>query len=752
MQKILKIARLELSILFYSPIAWLVLVIFMVQTGITFTDILFTQETYQQLERNISVLSKVLFAGDKGTFKAVMDNLYLYIPLLTMSLFSREFSSGSIKLLLSSPVTVFQIVFGKFLTMMIYGLILSSMLILYGCVAYFSIAGLDIFFVLGGIFGLYLLICAYVSIGLFMSSLTSYQIVAAISTLAILASLNFMGTVGQEYDWLRDLTYWLSMGRRTENMINGLITSKDVIYFLLVICLFLTLTVMKLNAGRESRSIPVRIIRYSFLIALVIGLGVITSLPALTAYVDTSRFNDRTLSEAGQKMIARLNHPVSITTYTNILDYNAKFGAPKNRIADMGAFEKYERFIPSLKMDYVSYYDTTMYWRKDNNLKEEAKKAADAMDFDFEGLLKPEQIRQKINLVSENNRLVRFIEYNGKKTPLRMFDDIFLYPGEKEVLAAFKRLLDGPSKVGMMMGNGERSIEKPSDNSYMYFTKGTFIRGALINQGFEVMDINLTENTTIPDSLAVLIIADPEQPYSALQLSKINKYLDNGGNLLIAGEPGKQEMLNPILAKFNVSMMKGTILEQSADYEPDLIQAKFAPSAKVNGFSFRDDAVVALSSVSALSYQSKGGYKINILLESSIVSWNKVDSFDLKNEKVKFDSLIDVKSAYPLALSVTKEFKHKQQKIIVLGDADYMSNAELTRNNINTVNGALVIRMFKWFSDGEYPVSISRPDPIDNEIFVSRSQINLEKLLLLGLIPFLLAISGIFVLLKRRRN
>src|SRR5690606_1223341 len=197
MKKILKIARLELSLLFYSPIAWLVLIIFIVQCGVTFTDLLYARETSQQLGGELKSLTVDIFGGGKGFFAAVQGKLFLYIPLLTMGLMSRELSSGSIKLLLSSPVTTAQIILGKFAAMMAYGFLLVAVLLCIMFAGSFSIENIDYRFVLGGILGLYLLICAYSAIGLFMSSLTSYQVEAAISTLAIFAALKFVGTIGQ---------------------------------------------------------------------------------------------------------------------------------------------------------------------------------------------------------------------------------------------------------------------------------------------------------------------------------------------------------------------------------------------------------------------------------------------------------------------------------------------------------------------------------------------------------------------------
>ena len=134
--------------------------------------------------------------------------------------------------------------------MLFYGLILIGILSLSVIFGSMGVKNLDVPYLLSGLFGIYLLICAYSAIGLFMSALTSYQVVAAFSTLAILGALNYVGTVGQSIAFVRELTYWLSMSGRTETMISGLLTSEDVIYFLIVVAIFLGFTIVKLEAGR----------------------------------------------------------------------------------------------------------------------------------------------------------------------------------------------------------------------------------------------------------------------------------------------------------------------------------------------------------------------------------------------------------------------------------------------------------------------------------------------------------------------
>ena len=126
-----QIARTELRVIFYSPVAWLILVVFAVQCGISFCDVIWPAIKNQALGYEAHSLTTGVFTGGKGIFPVMLEYLYFYIPLLTMGLMSREFSSGSIKLLYSSPVTSAQIILGKYLSVMIYCAILLAVILVY---------------------------------------------------------------------------------------------------------------------------------------------------------------------------------------------------------------------------------------------------------------------------------------------------------------------------------------------------------------------------------------------------------------------------------------------------------------------------------------------------------------------------------------------------------------------------------------------------------------------------------------------
>src|SRR4051794_15556866 len=129
MKKIIQIARLELSLLFYSPIAWLLMITLFVQMSVDFTAAI------PELEKgkNLSFLTSTLFTNPSalGLLSKILDSLYLYIPLITMGIISREISSGSIKLLYSSPVKLSQVVYGKFAAMLAYNLVIIGIMSLF---------------------------------------------------------------------------------------------------------------------------------------------------------------------------------------------------------------------------------------------------------------------------------------------------------------------------------------------------------------------------------------------------------------------------------------------------------------------------------------------------------------------------------------------------------------------------------------------------------------------------------------------
>lgn len=747
MKKILKIAKLELSILFYGPVAWLVLIIFMVQCSMHFFNL------YQGIREglaagiNINNITYTVFPDQPGLFSDVLQNLYLYIPLLTMGLMSREISSGSIKLLLSSPVKIRDIILGKYLAIAGYCGLLMVILCMYAGIALFTIKDVDTGLILSGLTGIWLLACTYAAIGLFMSSLTSYQVVAAISTLAVFAALRFVGSVGQETDFLRDLTYFLSISGRADDMLKGLISTKDVIYFVLIIVLFLWLCIMRLQNDRKQRTVMMQVGRYAVLVGAILLIGYLSARPRLTGYLDMTATKKRTLSAESIDIVRQIDGPLTITTYVNLLDDNVYFGLPAARNTDLARFEQFQRFIPDLRFEYVYYYDEpvkedyeagmTSYELDLNglNTKQKAEKVAENMGLDMDMFMSPAQIKQVADLQAENNNIVRTVKYKGRTAMLRLYNGFDQFPSEREIAAAIKSLLLPTQTVAFVTGENERSITKKGDRNYYNMAVMKRNRAALINQGFAVVEVDL-HTQEIPDSLSVLVMGDPAVAPDSMVMRKLGDYINKGGNMLLTGEPGRAGILNPLLQLVDVRMKDGMMVRPSKDDAPDLIYGQFM------------GAGLGMQQVAALEFVQDGRFQADTVVLSDSKGWNRKGVVDMTTA-VSFQEG-DERGPFPVVLAMTRKVGDKVQKVMVTGDADFMSNADLAHPK--GANQVLVNGMFQWFSGGAFPLEVSRPVMTDDQLYVDRKKIARLKGVFLVVLPGLLILLGAVVLIKRKRN
>ncbi|UKJ06760.1 Gldg family protein [Solitalea lacus] len=788
MKKIIRIARIELSTMFYSPIAWLILIIFVIQCGIRYAEIM---EAYVSAQITNGSSTHSLTSGifsfgrtAEGLFSYMAGKLYFYLPLLTMGLMSRETSSGTIKLLYSSPLKIRDIILGKFTAMAIFSFVLVFILACFGATAIATIPFADYGQILSGLLGIFLLLCAYSAIGLFMSCLTNHQIVAATGTFVVFAMLGYIDKIGQNLDFVRELTYYLSFTGRAASMIGGMVMTNDILYFLLIISLFLCFSYFKLLATRESKPVVVRVGRYIGAFVIVITMTYVSSRPTLIGYFDTTRNDRNTLSLNGQAIIGKMKEgTVEVTSYINLNDAYFGVGHPSERMRDLGRWQNYIRFKPDIKLNYVYYYDTTFgaysrfkYEPKGTTIKAFAEKNARANKVNLSDFKTPEEIRKVIDLRSEENRYVMQIKCDGKSTFLRIYDDMQTFPSETETLAALKRLgEDKFPKVGFLQGQQERSSDnREGDKEYGYLTsKGSF-RHSLINQGFDVETVS--SNQKIPSYISVLVIADPRVSFSSQALENIREYIDRGGNLLIAGEPGKQEVLNPVLKPLGVELTDGLLVQPGTNLAPELILADFTKNAikfsNTIAKSVYDSAKVIMNGATGLRYK-EGIFTIEPLLTTNIKKgWlkkaeldkdiqltasigNSVNEPQGKNDVAFVATDGDEKGSFPTALALSRKINGKEQRIMVSSDADFMSNSEVS--NVRKLDGAITnnfgfaLATFGWLSQGEYPIDTSIPGSKDTKLNLTDNGLSIVKLIWIYLLPGALLSFG-SVLLIRRRN
>lgn len=243
------IAGRELRTLFLSPLAWVILA---VVQGLSAYFFLAYVDLFLQLQPRIAAtpsgpgISDIVVAP---LFSTAAILLLLVIPLLTMRLVSEERRAKTLSLLISAPVSMTEIILGKFVGVFVFVLIMLFLIALMPLSLLLG-GSLDFGLWISGLLGLVLLLATFCSIGLFISTLTRQPTVAAIGSFGILLFLWILNLAGTTGDKGGELFNYLSMLSHYQQLLQGVFSSTDVIYYLLITITCLILSVRRLDADR----------------------------------------------------------------------------------------------------------------------------------------------------------------------------------------------------------------------------------------------------------------------------------------------------------------------------------------------------------------------------------------------------------------------------------------------------------------------------------------------------------------------
>ena len=736
----LRVALQELRVLSFTPIAWLLVATFAVHMGSVVFDKIQSLFAWQEIGyQTPQSYTYVVFSDYHGLFDVLRDKVYLYIPLLTMGLVSKELRSGTIDLVLSSPTRISEYVLGKFLAVAVISAFLFAVLLILVVIAQISIPNLDFGLAVAGAFGIYLLILAYAAIGLFMSTLTSHELLAALGTLVVLAVLTSVANFGQSIPVVNNLTYWLSLQGRTETFASGLISSKHTIYFLIVAMTFLAFAVLRLATFRESVSKRSILTVSALVLGSAFSLGYLTSRPGMILYHDATRGETMTLSAESQEVMRQLDGDWHITWYANVLDKFGPAGFSNVKNMQMELYEPYTRFNPKLTMSHVLYFgpspNTDLYATfLDMSDEELARRWALSAPYEFEDVQPLSELSKESDIdFSKISTVLQEISWNGRSTLLPFYTDAIRVPNEREISAALKRLVSGAVTVGVLTGRGERNaFDAHSRSVQRFFTEPTF-RSSLVNQGFEIQELPIESG--IPETIEILVVADPEDDYDPDDIQKLQNYISSGGNLLLAIEPGRQSGLNSIFNRLGVERIDA--------------------GETVDGKSNEDSKVVGEYS---LVDMPRPFHRRPVHREQRPIVFSGTARFELKDASeftaygIVEERRDNSSTSELLAVAMDRSVADRRQRIVAIGDADFLSNSGVSRGEIETDNVDFALDVFRWLSDGRYPLETVRRDlPPDSKLSVTMPDIRKLKVSYFLSVPLLFVLAGGLLLAARNR-
>jgi ABC-2 type transport system permease protein len=234
MKNLWAVALRELRSYFLSPLAYVVIALFLALAGYLFALILANgrEASLRGLVQNVSVL-------------------YLFIvPAISMRLLAEEQRTGTVELLLTNPVQEWEIVTGKFLASIMLVLAMLALTLLFPLFL-FIFGSPDKGPIITGYLGIFLQAAAFLSVGLWASSLTQNQIVAAIVSFALLLVLWLSDNLGQFLGGtIGQIVSYTSVINHFQSFPQGVIESKDVIYYLTLVIAGIVLSTLSLQSRR----------------------------------------------------------------------------------------------------------------------------------------------------------------------------------------------------------------------------------------------------------------------------------------------------------------------------------------------------------------------------------------------------------------------------------------------------------------------------------------------------------------------
>ncbi len=645
----------------------------------------------------------------------------LSVPILTMRILAEEKRSKTDQLILTAPVSVGAVVMGKFLALVtifliptliacVYPLIMAN----FGSVpmgeAYLSILA---FFLFG---------TASIAVGVFISSLTESQVIAAVLSFAVLF-LGYMmpsicSIISSTGNLLTRLLGCFDMYTPFANLLEGTLNIGSIVYFVSLTALVLFLTVQSIQKRRYSVSVKnLSFSAYSTgMIALAIAVVVAANLvigemPSSWTAIDLTSEKLYSLTDQTKEFVNNMQEDVTIYVIVNEDNQDTTLGQTLQRYDDLSDHITVEYVDPTVNPRFhTQYTDSTI------------------------------SINSLIVVSDKRNRVIDYSDIYESSFDYSTYTSTTTgYDGEGQITSALDYVLsDDLPKVYLTEGHGEYSLSSS-------FTD------ALTKENVEYETINLMDYDTVPEDTACLIINGPQSDLSADDADKVTSYLESGGKvILITGYTGS-EMPNrdALLEYMGMSIADGLVVEQDQNYyyrSPYYLLPDVSADTYTSGIYGNYYIFAPYSQGILIADEEAEGMTYTTFLSTSESAYSKVDITNMENfEK----SEGDIDGPFGVGVEAVKALEEGEATMVVYScdqlftdDANVMVSGANQMMFVNTVGG---------FVDHEVSVSI----PVKS-YQVSYLTVNQSDAVLIGLVTTIVLPVGClaagFVIWFRRRK
>lgn len=451
-----------------------------------------------------------------------------------------------------------------------------------------------------------------------------------------------------------------------------------------------------MNVDPHSR-LQLRLQNIIFVVLLIAFTGLLAYLTQQhSASFDWTQGQRNTLSKSSLDLLKTLDKPVHVTVYASESD------TIRRPIQDL--FGRYQRAYQKLDLQFI-------------NPETE-----------------PALVRERG--ITRNGEIV--IQYAGRNEHIEQ-------PTEQTVTNTLQRLARSEQRwLVFLTGHGERAPHGKANFGLSDWVK------QLEQKGLRAESLNLTKTPQIPDNTAVLVISSPQVDLLAGEVDLIKQYVKKGGNLLWLSDPGPLHGLDSLAKQLGIEFLPGTIVDPTTQVF-GINDPRFAivPEYPAHAITQNFSTLTLYPQACGIKILKGTKWKTTPLMVSLPRSWSETGAL---TGSIKFNPGKDIKGPLTVGLALERSVKHddklKDQRVFVVGDGDFLSNAYLG----NGGNLDLGLHIVNWLSHDDRFISIPAKTATDIRLKLTPIQEGVIAFGFLLVLPALLLGSGVMLWWKRRKR
>ncbi len=682
---------------FYSPIGYIFAGVFIALCSFFFIN---GALLYQSANLN------VIFSN--------INVVYLFlISILTMGLFSSERSRKTDQLLLTSPVSIYEIVAGKFLAALgVFGVTLALSLVYPIILMIFGNPSISE--MIGSYIGFILLWSSFISIGMFISATTESQTIAAVITFGVLLIIYYMNSLvsGMTSETAKSILLWFSLMDRYKVFQTGILDVENVIYYLSFIFIFgfLTVALIRHRQYSDTKLLTNNLVITAATIAAVILINSIVSTVASKIPLKIDLTHDRVYEYSAQtkEVLKSLDKDINIfALYPDDAD-----GTYVNTLREY--LERYDNMSNKISVSYKDPYKDPAFVRKYGN-----------------------DISVGSVIVEHGDRF-RVVQFENLYSQSSI-DGSTSIDAEKQITSAIRYVSGMGEEINVYFIKGHNELSGVD----------SALASAFRSEGYTTGEIVIGTDS-IPEDADLVVSLAPAADFSAEERDTLDSYLLGGGKAAFAFTSGTEplERLYSYLGEWGISPNNDFVVESDGSMSFKTQTGVPVPAPRMISHTITEKLLngdLALITPAACSFTISDNNpqyaKVTPLLETSAASWGVTD---LSGSMDKTEDSING----PLTIAVMSE-KSGDGKIFVIGSVQAIEWQGILDNSSYS-NGDFILNAFSYLTNKGDALNIRAKEISTQSLTMSEQQFNSSVIFVQYIMPLLILAIGLFVWLKRR--